>query len=85
MNETNNNAGIKPVLVMLACVLYILSPIDLLPDFLPVVGWLDDLGVLGFLVHTYMAYKKQTKATLSRQEELPQLPVLDVPAKRRIE
>ena len=25
------------------CVLYILSPLDIIPDFLPVVGWGDDV------------------------------------------
>ncbi|WP_426756844.1 YkvA family protein [Myxococcus sp. Y35] len=27
-------------------VVYFLSPVDALPDFMPVLGWLDDLGVL---------------------------------------
>lgn len=27
-------------------ILYILSPIDVIPDFIPIVGWLDDLVVL---------------------------------------
>jgi uncharacterized membrane protein YkvA (DUF1232 family) len=27
-------------------VLYFVSPVDALPDFIPVLGWLDDLGVL---------------------------------------
>jgi uncharacterized membrane protein YkvA (DUF1232 family) len=26
--------------------LYILSPIDVIPDFIPVVGWIDDVGAL---------------------------------------
>ena len=26
--------------------IYVVSPIDLLPDFLPFVGWIDDLGVI---------------------------------------
>jgi uncharacterized membrane protein YkvA (DUF1232 family) len=30
-----------------AAVLYVLSPVDLIPDALPVLGWLDDVGVLG--------------------------------------
>jgi uncharacterized membrane protein YkvA (DUF1232 family) len=29
----------------LFAVLYVLSPVDAWPDFLPVVGWLDDVGV----------------------------------------
>ncbi|MGE6756905.1 YkvA family protein [Corallococcus interemptor] len=30
----------------LLAVLYFVSPVDAIPDFIPVVGWLDDLGVL---------------------------------------
>lgn len=34
------------LLVPALTVLYVLSPIDLLPDFLPVLGQLDDIGVI---------------------------------------
>jgi uncharacterized membrane protein YkvA (DUF1232 family) len=30
-------------------VIYIISPIDAVADFIPVVGWLDDIGVLGLM------------------------------------
>lgn len=30
---------------LLAGILYVMSPLDLLPDFIPVVGWVDDLAV----------------------------------------
>ena len=30
--------------------LYLVSPVDLVPDFIPLLGWLDDLGVLGAAV-----------------------------------
>jgi uncharacterized membrane protein YkvA (DUF1232 family) len=31
--------------------LYLLSPIDLIPDFIPVLGYLDDLVVVPLLLH----------------------------------
>jgi uncharacterized membrane protein YkvA (DUF1232 family) len=31
--------------------LYLLSPIDLVPDFIPVAGWLDDLVIVPLLLH----------------------------------
>ncbi len=33
--------------VGLLAVLYVISPVDLIPDVVPVIGWLDDVGVLG--------------------------------------
>ncbi|MBS0263429.1 MAG: DUF1232 domain-containing protein [Planctomycetes bacterium] len=42
----NNKA--KAALVIVLTVVYLLSPIDLVPDFLPGVGQLDDLAALLF-------------------------------------
>ena len=30
--------------------LYLLSPIDLIPDFIPLAGWLDDIVIVPMLV-----------------------------------
>jgi uncharacterized membrane protein YkvA (DUF1232 family) len=30
--------------------LYVLSPLDLIPDFIPVIGYLDDATVFGFVI-----------------------------------
>lgn len=37
-------------LVVVLAVAYALSPIDLIPDFIPVLGWLDDLVLLPLLI-----------------------------------
>jgi len=40
----NGNGAFVAVNLLLA-VLYILSPVDFIPDFIPVAGWVDDLAV----------------------------------------
>lgn len=40
---------ISKVMLVLA-VVYLLSPIDLIPDFIPVVGFLDDLVIVPSLI-----------------------------------
>jgi uncharacterized membrane protein YkvA (DUF1232 family) len=36
--------------LMLLVPLYLISPLDLIPDFIPLAGWLDDLVVIPLLV-----------------------------------
>lgn len=52
-------SGMEKVLIV-AALLYLISPIDLVPDFIPVVGWLDDIGVAG-LVMDYVLKKMDGK------------------------
>jgi hypothetical protein len=40
---------LRRILPILAALLYVIGPVDLAPDFLPGLGWLDDLLVLGLL------------------------------------
>lgn len=40
----------KTLAGMIFTVLYIINPLDLIPDFIPFVGYLDDLTVFGFVL-----------------------------------
>lgn len=45
----------------LLAVAYFVLPVDVIPDFLPILGWLDDLGVLSgaafFMVREVQRYQ----------------------------
>jgi uncharacterized membrane protein YkvA (DUF1232 family) len=50
---------------------YLISPIDLLPDLTPIIGYTDDLGVLGFGLVTIAAFinedvKKSARTQLAK-------------------
>ncbi|WP_302272630.1 YkvA family protein [Brachyspira aalborgi] len=46
MSENNENQpasqGIKPWIPLILALIYTVSPIDLVPDFIPIVGWFED-------------------------------------------
>jgi len=35
--------------LLITVVIYVISPIDAAPDFLPFIGWLDDISVVGII------------------------------------
>jgi uncharacterized membrane protein YkvA (DUF1232 family) len=65
---TDKKAPIWPKLLLVFATLYLISPIDAIPDIAPIVGWLDDAGLLGvaftWLIAAVMKYE-------GRKEEEP--------------
>lgn len=61
--------------VVLGSILYIISPVDLVTDFFPFIGWLDDLLLLLlgiWFINRYLPqfrYTYQQKTTNSKKEE----------------
>lgn len=58
--------GIMPWIWILLGIIYILSPYDLIPDFIPVDGWIDDLVVAVLLVR-YIIHLWRQASSAQRQ------------------
>jgi uncharacterized membrane protein YkvA (DUF1232 family) len=46
----DREASVLGKLFVLAALVYVVSPVDLIPDAIPIVGWLDDVGVMSLAV-----------------------------------
>lgn len=38
---------LRDMLIVALVILYIISPVDAIPDVIPILGWMDDVAVLG--------------------------------------
>lgn len=54
------------IAAIIGAIIYIVSPLDVVPDIIPVAGWLDDgavvtaaIGALGTVIASYLEYKKE--------------------------
>ncbi len=66
-------------LLGLGAVAYAVMPIDLIPDVLPVVGWLDDIGVMALFMTAVVSDINRHAARLKDQprEKGPSVQVVD--------
>ncbi|MDD3045412.1 MAG: YkvA family protein [Candidatus Delongbacteria bacterium] len=56
---------VKSIALIIGAILYFLMPVDLIPDFIPAFGYLDDVAVIGMVIkqvfsdlETYEKWKK---------------------------
>ena len=49
----------RNLLIMAAALAYFISPIDVIPDFIPVIGWLDDIGVIGMALSAILPGRRK--------------------------
>jgi len=50
MTSSKDTEGNSWLVLFILAVVYILSPIDFIPDFIPIIGLLDDIGIGGGLL-----------------------------------
>lgn len=59
----DRNASLLGKLWVFAAVAYVVMPLDVVPDLVPIIGWLDDLGVvaitLGYLSRVLEPYRQR--------------------------
>ncbi|MCX8533831.1 YkvA family protein [Chryseobacterium luquanense] len=56
-----------PIIVGILGVLYGISPVDAIPDVIPIAGWVDDLGVTGgAILHVIQAFTNDTNTSLAK-------------------
>ena len=52
LDGTYSKLPVGTLVCLVAGILYLVLPFDVLADFIPVLGWIDDATVLGFIVAT---------------------------------
>lgn len=65
--KTSRKTRTKGLLFLGVAIIYVLSPLDIIPDIIPVIGWLDDLLVgIGGIAGLIIAFRR---ASLSPVEK----------------
>lgn len=64
---TEKSNKIAPIIIAILGILYGLSPVDAIPDVIPVAGWVDDLVLTGgSLLNLAQAFVKDTNRSLAQ-------------------
>lgn len=62
-------------------ILYAVSPLDFIPDVLPVIGWTDDLAIIVAAIGLFLRIARQVFSALDEEEHRSR--VIDVDATER--
>ena len=49
------NIATKSIIIGIATLLYVVTPLDLVPDFIPVLGFADDISLMAWFINTFQS------------------------------
>ncbi len=52
MKGDYKNISTKSMIAVVAALIYFVNPLDFIPDFIPIIGQLDDIFILSYLIKT---------------------------------
>ncbi len=72
--QSSAGALVNPrnVIILSAALLYTFWPVDAVPDLIPVIGWLDDIGVLTLVLSALAAGLRKGKGSKDAAEQAPE-------------
>ena len=68
----NSQIPFKYKLLPILAVLYVVSPFDFLPDFIPMIGWADDLIVLILAIFAFIGLSPKNIMRDASKDDQPQ-------------
>ena len=61
-------SGKLQIVLFAMTVIYCISPLDFVPDILPIIGWLDDLGIVLTNIIAFLFYLHRRRQEFSQQQ-----------------
>ena len=54
IRDKNFTLNTKTMLAIAGTIAYVVMPVDVIPDFLPIIGWIDDVFVLNYTIKSVL-------------------------------